>query len=79
MCIFLLRNTIHLSSISNTILSKSWKHVWTAVPVQGFNTILFGSVDDKKNLGIQRKLQDFYIFVKAEANYKGICTYSRLG
>ena len=36
----------------SSILSKRWKHVWTVVPVLGFNTILFGSIDDKKNLDI---------------------------
>ena len=50
--------------VQSPILSKRWKHVCTAVPVLGFNTILFGSTDHKKNLDIQRKLQDFYIFVE---------------
>nr|XP_023926557.1 putative F-box/LRR-repeat protein At3g18150 [Quercus suber] len=50
--------------VQSSVLSKRWKHVWTAVPVLGFNTILFGSTDDKKNLDIQRKLQDFYIFLE---------------
>ena len=36
----------------------------TAVPVLGFNIILFGSTDNKKSLDIQRKLNDFYIFVE---------------
>ena len=50
--------------VQSSVLSKRWKNVWTAVPVLGFNTILFGSTDNKKNLDIQRKLQDFYIFVE---------------
>ena len=50
--------------VQSSVLSKRWKNVWTAVPVLGFNTILFGSTDDKKNLDIQRKLQDFHIFVE---------------
>ncbi|XP_065631982.1 F-box/LRR-repeat protein 25 [Quercus suber] len=50
--------------VQSSVLSKRWKHVWTAVPVLGFNTILFGSTEDKKNLDIQRKLQDFYIFLE---------------
>ena len=53
--------------VQSSVLSKRWKNVWTAIPVLGFksfNTTLFGSIDDKKNLDIQRKLQDFYIFVE---------------
>ena len=50
--------------VQSFVLSKRWKHVWTVVPVLGFNTILFGSIDDTKNLDIQRKIQDFYIFVE---------------
>jgi len=50
--------------VQSSVLSKRWKHVWTAVPVLGFNIILFGSTDNKKNLDIQRKLKDFYIFVE---------------
>ncbi|XP_065629969.1 glyoxylate/hydroxypyruvate/pyruvate reductase 2KGR [Quercus suber] len=44
--------------VQSSVLSKRQKHVWTAVPVLGFSTILFGSTDNKKNLDIQRKLQD---------------------
>ena len=48
----------------SSILSKRWKHVWTAVPVLKVHTTLFGSSQVKKNLDIQRKLQNFYIFVQ---------------
>ena len=41
--------------VQSPILSKRWKHVWTAVPVLGFNTILFGSTDHKKNLDVKSK------------------------
>ena len=50
--------------VQSSVLTKRWKNVWTVVPVLGFNTILFGSTDHKKNLDIQRKLQDFHIFVE---------------
>ena len=43
------------------ILSKRWKNVWTTVPILKVHTTLFGSSEVRKNLDIQRKLQDFYI------------------
>ena len=48
----------------SSILSKRWKHVWIAVPILKVHTTLFGSSEVKKNLDIQRKLEDFYIFVE---------------
>ena len=38
--------------VQSSVLSKRQKHVWIAVPVLGFNTILFGSTDNKKKLDI---------------------------
>ena len=48
----------------SSILSERWKHVWTTVLILKVHTTLFGSSKVKKNLDIQRKLQDFYIFVE---------------
>ena len=45
----------------SSILSKRWKHVWIAVQILKVHITLFGSFEVKKNLDIQRKLQDFYI------------------
>ena len=38
--------------IQSYILSKRWKHVWTAVPILKVHTTLFGSSEVKNNLDI---------------------------
>ncbi|KAL4637759.1 hypothetical protein ACB092_03G099500 [Castanea dentata] len=49
--------------VQSSVLSKRWNHVWTAIPILGFDTTLYGyrEYKSKKNLDMQRKLQDFYI------------------
>ena len=47
----------------SSILFKRWKHMWTAIPILKVRTKLFGSSEVKKNVDIQRKLQDIYISV----------------
>ncbi|XP_075658810.1 F-box/LRR-repeat protein 25-like [Castanea sativa] len=52
--------------VQSSVLSKRWNHVWTAIPILGFDTTLYGyrEYKSKKNLDMQRKLQDFYILVE---------------